>query len=41
MVEAVATGTQQIVTEGAANFGQWAPRSRPASSLSVEQPEHL
>ncbi|MBP1775418.1 MAG: dicarboxylate transporter subunit DctP, partial [candidate division NC10 bacterium] len=24
-IEAVALGTQQIVTEGAANFGQWVP----------------
>ena len=25
MIEAVANGTQQIVTEGAANFGAWVP----------------
>lgn len=25
MIEAVATGTQELVTEGAANFGQWVP----------------
>ncbi len=25
MIEAVANGTQQVVTEGAANFGAWVP----------------
>ena len=25
MIEAVSTGTQDIVTEGSANFGQWVP----------------
>ena len=25
MIEAVATGTQELVTEGSANFGQWVP----------------
>jgi tripartite ATP-independent transporter DctP family solute receptor len=35
MIEAVATGTQEIVTEGSANFGQWVP------SISITEAPYI
>jgi tripartite ATP-independent transporter DctP family solute receptor len=35
MIEAVATGTQEIVTEGTANFGQWVP------SISITEAPYI
>jgi tripartite ATP-independent transporter DctP family solute receptor len=42
MIEAVGTGTQQIVTEGAANFGEWVPSISVVEAPYVwSSPEHL
>ncbi len=42
MIEAVAIGTQQLVTEGAANFGQWVPYISVVEAPYVwRSPEHL
>ncbi|MFA6507395.1 MAG: sialic acid TRAP transporter substrate-binding protein SiaP [Treponemataceae bacterium] len=35
MIEAVATGTQELVTEGSANFGQWIP------SISITEAPYI
>lgn len=42
MIEAVSNGTQQIVTEGAANFGAWIPSISVTEAPFIwKSPEHL
>jgi tripartite ATP-independent transporter DctP family solute receptor len=42
MIEAVANGVQQIVTEGAANFGQWVPSISIVEAPYIwRNPEHM
>jgi len=42
MIEAVSNGTQQLITEGAANFGAWAPSISVTEAPYIwKSPEHL
>lgn len=42
MIEAVSSGVQQVVTEGAANFGQWVPSISVVEAPFIwKTPEHM